>query len=226
MTGEVLLKTKDSFPAAVVVSSEDLEAQISRDANYAFGKLVGENKFAYDPSSKKVTVSSMLIAQSNVPNTVATAVGVEMASDSAIPKLKAELKLPTLQGTISGFEFVAVDVSIALEITPRPAPARSLRGELKTSTAASQTTISPWVYVIGTGIVVTAAAIFIANAVEDVATGGLGLADDPLVFSATGAALARGLAMMGVAAAAGLPKSATPARVQLSTAITSRGPTL
>jgi hypothetical protein len=224
MSGEVLLKSKDSFPATVLISKEDLEAQVSRDANYAFGKLVGEQKFVFEPSTKRVTLSSTLIAQSNVPNTVATAIGVEVASDSPLPKFKAELKFPTLQGTISGFEFVAVDVSIAIEITPRPprTPQRSLNAEPQPAT----TTVSPWVFALGAGVVLTATALFVANLVEDGFTAGAGIADDPLVFSATGAAFARGLAMMGIAATAGLPKAITPARVQLSTSITSKGQSL
>jgi hypothetical protein len=221
LSGEVLLKSKDSYPATLVVSTEDLEAQISRDANYAFGKLISEQKFAYEPASKKVTVSSMLITQSNVPNTVATAVGVEMASDSPIPKFKAEIKLPTLQGSISGFEYVAIDASVSLEITPRPP--QTPDGRLRTET---QKLVNPWTVAVGAAVVVAAAAVFIANGVEDVFTGGLGLADDPLVFAATGAALARGLAMMGVAATAGLPKSSTPARVRVTASFTSKGPLL
>jgi hypothetical protein len=226
MSGEVLLKTKESYSANVVVSGGDIEGQIARDANHAFGKLIAEQKFGFEPTTKKVTLSSMLISQSNVPNTVAMAIGTELSSDSPLPKLKAEIKLPTLQGTISGFEYVAVDVSIALELTPRPplTSPQSLSVEKAGSRVAAPATapaVNPWVVALGAGIVAGCAVVIVANLVEDVATGGLGLANDPLVFSATGVALARGLAMMGVAATAGLPKSSSPARVELRTTVTS-----
>lgn len=224
MSGEVLLKTKESYSANVVVSSRDIEGQIAREANHALGKLIAEQKFAFDPATKKVTLSSMLISQSNAPNTVAMAIGTELSSDSPIPKLKAEIKLPTLQGTISGFEYVAVDVSVALEVTPRlpPAAPQSLSVERvsgRVAVPAPAPATDPWVVALGAGIVAGCAVVLIANLVEDVATGGLGLANDPLVFSTTGVALARGLAMMGVAATAGLPKSSSPARIPLTTTV-------
>jgi hypothetical protein len=75
---------------------------------------------------------------------------------------------------------------------------------------------------LGAGIVVAGVALIVANCVEDVATGGLGLADDPIVFGVSGAMLARGLAMMGVAATAGLPRAAE-ARFELKTVVDVKG---
>lgn len=228
MSGEVLLRTRETYSPSVLVSREDLEVQISREANHAFGTLVSEQKFTYDPSTKKVTLSSMLISQSNVPNSVAVAVGTEVSSGSPIPKLKAEIKLPTLGGTISGFEYVAVDVSVALEITPRPptTTARDLRLESPEPVqVTSSQPVNPWVFVLGAGLVVGIGIVWGANIVEDVATGGVGLANDAILFSATGPVLARALAMMGVAATVGLPK-ADPARVQVRATVTTKGSTL
>jgi hypothetical protein len=112
------------------------------EAHQAFGKLVNDNRFIFDPKEKRLTYRSMLVTQSTTPNAAATAIGVEMSSNSPIPKLRAEIRIPKLEGAMGSSVYVALDNKIVVEITPKPlppAPPRSDQREpMKTPTLENQ----------------------------------------------------------------------------------------
>jgi hypothetical protein len=216
MTGDVVLTTKKAYPALYVTSRGELEAQVTKEANHAFGKLVSDNRYVYDVVGKKLTMRSMLVSQSNTPNTLATAIGVEMSSNSPMPKLRGEFRLPKLEGSFGIFRYTAFDMKVVVEITPKlkgpplgpsAQPIRQAQPVQQTSPASQST---DWNKVIGTGIIITAGLLVTATIIEDFVTMGAGTVDDPVSFAAASAALARGLTLVRGAV---LPLAAAPASI-------------
>lgn len=227
MTGDILLRSNKSYPATYVTSRGELESQFTQELNHAFGKLISDNRFIYDPGQKTVTVRSMLVSQSNTPNAPATAVGIEMSSNSPTPKLRAEIRFPKLEGSISGIPYVAVDVKFVIEITPKMPPPLPSPQPVRVPHLAPVPSPQPvrvqqpstnWPKVIGTGLVVTGAVIVVGTIIEDFLTAGAGIADDPVSFAAAAAAFARGMALIRGAAAA-LPQAMVPASVTVGAAV-------
>jgi hypothetical protein len=223
MTGDIVLMTKKEYPVTYVTSRGELELQVTREANHAFGQLIQDSRFIYDPARKQVTLRSMLVSQSGTPNTVSTAIGVEMNSMNLVPKLRAEIRLPKLEGTLEPFRYVALDVKIVIEITPKANPPRM------DSPRAPQPVLTPvpesgtnWRKVIGVGLVVAAGVVVVGTLVEDFFTAGAGVADDPVSFALAGASLRRGLAMIAGAAVV-LPQAKVPANVQQKSSVTIGG---
>ncbi|MEO8057196.1 MAG: LysM peptidoglycan-binding domain-containing protein [Burkholderiales bacterium] len=218
MTGDVVMMSRKAYPALYVTSRQEIEAQVTSEMNHAFGKLVQDNRFIFNPADGTVTVRSMLVSQSKTPNTISTAIGVEASSGGPFPKLRAEIRFPKLEGTVDRFVYVAMDVKFVIEITPKlqppagPSP-QPLRYAPPVRVPQYQT---DWGRVIGTGLVATAAVIVVATIVEDVLTAGVGVADDPASFAAASAALLRGLAMIRGAA---LPAAMAPASLTLGAAV-------
>ncbi|HKP63194.1 MAG TPA: hypothetical protein VJV78_40935 [Polyangiales bacterium] len=175
---------------------------------------MSDNRFIFDPAQKRVTLRSMLVSQSKTPNSPATAVGVEMSSNSPVPKLRAEIRLPKIEGSVNAFRYIALDVKVVLEITPKPpqVPPPTMRLERERVPIATPETQSEtnWGRVIGTGLLVTAGVIAVATLAEDFYTFGIGTADDPASFAAAGVAFARGLQMIKGAAQM-LPQAASGA---------------
>lgn len=241
MTGDVILMTKKQYPVTYVTSRGEIEVQVTREANHAFGQLIDDLRFIYDPAKKQVTLRSMLVIQSNVPNSWATAIGVEMNANTLTPKLRAELRVPKLEGSLPPFDYVAMDVKIVIEITPKfqpPAggdpstmprvvdfyPAKPQTGSplLTPPPPVYKPALPPvhvqpqpgtdWGKVIGVGLVVFAGCVVVGTLVEDFFTAGAGVADDPASFALAGATFRQGMAMMARAAVT-LPRASVPANI-------------
>ena len=135
--------------------------------------------------------------------------------------LRAEIRLSKLEGSIGIFDYVAMDAKVAIEVTPKPPPTPppSTRPETVAVPVQLQEPSTNWARWIGVGLIVTATGIVVATIVEDFLTAGVGTADDPASAAAAGAALARGLAMLGVGGLA-LPKADRPANIKLEATIT------
>ena len=225
MTGDVILMTKKEYPVTYVTSRGELELQVTREANHAFGQLIQDSRFIYDPAKKQVTWRSMLVSQSTTPNSVSTAIGVEMNSKTLVPKLRAEIRLPKLQGSLAPFQYVAMDVKIVIEITPKADPPRMDSPRqlqpVRTPVVVPESGWS-WSKVIGAGLVVVGGAIVVGTLVEDFFTAGAGIADDAPSFALAGATINRGFAMMATAAVV-LPQAQVPANVQQKTSVTLSG---
>ncbi|HEX5656660.1 MAG TPA: LysM domain-containing protein, partial [Polyangiales bacterium] len=110
MTGDLVLMTKRAYPIVNINQRRELEAQFVKSANHAMGKLVQDTRFIYDPTNKRVVARSMLVSQSRTPNFTAFAIGSEISSNSPLPKLRAEIRLPKLEGFYETFHYTAIDV--------------------------------------------------------------------------------------------------------------------
>jgi hypothetical protein len=118
MTGDVLLMSQRTYPALYVTQRQEIEAQVVTQANHAFGALVNDSRLVYDSKQRTLTYRSMLVSQSNVPNSVATAVGVQADTKNPIPRLRFEFRYPKLTGAIPPFNYTAIDVKVVVELTP------------------------------------------------------------------------------------------------------------
>jgi hypothetical protein len=212
MTGDFVLMTKKAYPATFATNRGEIEHQMTSTANHAFGKLVSDNRFIFDPTQKRLTYRSMLVSQSTTPNAAATAVGVEMSSNAPVPKLRAEIRIPKLEGSIDSFHYIALDNKLVVEITPKPQPPGPLGSpRVVSNSERAPTAASQWARILGAGLVVTAG-VLIIGALVDEWIPILGQADDVPAFTAAGAMMARGLVMMG-ATHANLPSANMPAHV-------------
>lgn len=218
MTGDVVLMSRKAVPALYVTNRREIELQVVSQANHAFGQLVSDNRLVYDDASRKLTLRSMLVLQSTMPGAPSTAVGIEMNSQSPVPKLRFEIRLPKLEGNIRDFLYVAYGVVIVVELTPHPQPPSGPQAQ---PLRVPQTVPSPgvnWQKVLGTGLVITAGVIVVGTLVEDFFTVGAGVADDPASFAGAGAAFARGMAMMRSGAVV-LPRAAVPASIVITATV-------
>jgi hypothetical protein len=246
MTGDVILMTKKEYPVTYVTSRGEVELQVTREMNHAFGKLIEDCRFIYDPAKKQVTLRSMLVSQSNVPGTISTAIGVEMNTSTLVPKLRAEIRLPKLEGSLEPFRYVALDVKVVVEITPKNQPPASpgapllspradqifgpkpVTGPFVTpAPAPAPVYVEPgsgtnWNKVIGVGLIAVAGLVVVGTLVEDFFTAGGGTVDDPASFALAGASLRQGMAMMAGAAVV-LPQAKIPANVRQRNTVTLGG---
>jgi hypothetical protein len=216
MTGDFVLMSQKKYPATYLTLKPEIEHQITSEANHAFGKLVNDNRFIYDAKEKRLTYRSMLVSQSTTPDIPATALGVEMSSNSPIPKLRAEMRIPKLEGSYGGFLYTAIDNKLVIEITPKPqqppptskAPVGATRVVLAEPSVDEQF----WRRVLGAGLVVTAG-VLVFGALADEWVPILGQADDVPAFGAAATVLARGLVLLG-ATNANLPSAKVPVHVE------------
>jgi hypothetical protein len=193
MSGDILLMSKKSYPAIYVTQRREIEAQVVSQANRSVNSLVNDLRLIYDSNKKTLTYRSMLVAKGNSPQSVSTAIGVEIDSGSPFPKLRFEYRFPKLDGSIDNFYYAAFDVKIIVLMTLKPEQppldrARPILNEPKPAIN--------WNKVLGVGLLATSAVIVIGTLVEDFFTAGVGAADDPASFTAAAAALARGMQLI------------------------------
>lgn len=218
MTGDLILMTQQLYPATYGTNRGEIEHQVQHEANHAFGKLVNDNRFIFDPAQKRLTYRSMLVSQSTTPYLPATAIGVEMSSNSPIPKLRAEIRIPKLEGAIGAFRYIALDNKIVVEITPKPLPpAPPGSPRVVSNPEKARTAESPWAAILGAGLVVTAG-VLVFGALVDEWIPILGQADDIPAYLAASAMVARGLAMMG-GTPGNLPSTAMPAVLEAKASV-------
>jgi hypothetical protein len=189
----------------------------------SLSKLVSDTRYVYNPLEKSVAMRSMLVSQSRTPNSPATAVGVEFSSNSPMPRLRAEIRLPKLEGSIHVFHYAAFDTKVVIEITPKPKPPDPpLRGSAQSG--ALHLTQSPDLEkLIGVGMIAVSIGIVVGSLVEDLFTAGAGVADDPATLSVAGALLVEGLATLGMSSRVMLPQAKFPAHVHATTTIVVAG---
>lgn len=217
--GNVLMMTRKAYPVTYVRSDLRIESQVQYEADRALGALIGgDNRVIFDPKTKQVTVRSMLVSLSNQREMPTTALGVEMDASNPIPKLRAEIKIPKLEGRIGPFNYIAWDVSFVILITPKPggpaAPSMRVARQPQVAIQEKPEPTNWWRWLaelLGIVLVVTAVVIVVVTVVEDILTLGAGMADDPASFALAYAAWTRGLAMIGGAT---LPR-ALPAAVRI-----------
>jgi hypothetical protein len=223
LAGDVILTSKKTYPAVYVTQRREIEAQAVTEANHAFGSLLTDTKLAYDAANNTMTYRSMLVSQSNFPGAVATAVGIQVDSNSPVPKLRFEFILPKIEGAIANYAFVGLNVKIVVELTPKAEqddPTKQLDRAPRLVPVPQEPARQPlpapgvnWNYVVGGGLVLVATAIVVGTLVEDFFTAGAGIADDPVSFALAAGSVARGLQLMRGAV---VPAAAVPAIVNIS----------
>ncbi|WP_024607628.1 LysM peptidoglycan-binding domain-containing protein [Pseudoalteromonas sp. TAB23] len=210
MTGNIILSSVDKYPVNYVVNDKKLEATVTSQANKAFGALISETKLAFDEKTKKLTLGTNIVSKSTTPNSPTTSLGIEVTSNSPIPKLKYEVQLPQLKGKINQFNYIAEKVSFVLEVTFTGSDGKSAREHNPGS--------SVWDKPLAIGLFAGATLIVIGTLVEDYVTLGAGVADDPASFAAAAGMTARGVVLWGSARAVVIP-AVLPAVVRFSTSI-------
>jgi len=190
MTGSVILSSKDSLPVTYVTNRDDIELNMTAKANHAFGSLVSDLQVAHDRKSGKVTMGMSLISKSNTPNIPTTVIGITADSDSPVPKIKYEIKLPELKGTIGDFNFVAANSSVSIEVTPTGD--KPLTSDFQPIDDTSVEMNPKWV---ATGLAVGGTLLIVGTLIEDFFTGGIGTADDPASFAGAAVMYARSAAL-------------------------------
>ena len=214
LAGDVILTSKRTYPAVYVTQRREIEAQAVTEANHAFGSLLTDTKLTYDSASNTMSYRSMLVSQSNMPGAVPTAVGLQIDSNSPIPKLRFEFILPKVEGTIANYAFVGLHVKVVVELTPKPE--QSAPSEQRGRAPEFAPVPGParhWNYVAAGGLALAATAIVVGTLVEDFVTAGAGVADDPVSFAAAAYYVARALQHMRTAV---VPAAAVPALVNIS----------
>lgn len=211
LTGDILLTTQQGFTTLYVTSRKEIEGQVVTQANLAYSRLISDTRVIYDVEKKSVTLRNMLLSQSNLPGGVATGVGVQLDSQNPIPKLRFEIRVPKAEGKIGFFTYMAIDVKGVIEITPKlppplPPSAQPIR--------IPEPTIN-WDKIIGTGLMVTGAALVVGTIVEDFLTVGAGLADDPVTLAAGRWTFLRGVSMWSTAPVI-LPTAAPAAALKVT----------
>lgn len=189
LEGSVALSSVEKYPVDYVVNKKQLEAKVTEQANHALGSLIGETKLNYDETRKTLTLGCKLVTKSKTPNLPSTAVGVEMSSNSPVPKLKFEFSFPQLKGSINNFHYVATGVNYILEVTPKKIAKDTQTKDIYKPESASE---SRWDAV---GYFAAATAIVAATLVEDFFSLGAGVADDPATLTVAAGMATRGWAI-------------------------------
>jgi LysM repeat protein len=220
MTGNVVLTSKESLPITYVTNNGELEAKMTHAANTAFGSLLADMIVNYDTNTRKVTLGMNLIAKSNTPNIPTTSVGIVADSNSPLPKIKYEIKLPELKGNLGDFNYIGANVSISIEVTPTTG---SRRDDLPSSNEPTpESTFNFSNEEIATGLVVGASLLIVGTIVEDFLTAGIGIADDPVSF-ATAATMYARAATLWRGATIIAPRALLPVTTRLSITVVPAG---
>lgn len=213
ITGNICLSSTEAYPVNYVVNDENLEATVTSQANAAFSSLLAETKLAYDDKTKSLTIGSKIVSKSTTPNVPSTAVGVEISSNSPIPKLQYEVRFPQLKGRVNEFNYIADKVTFVLEVTMRDGESA------KPLDQSPQPVSSPsWDKVFAIGLFAGATIIVVGTLIEDYVTFGVGAADDPASFAAAAGMSAKGALLWGAANVV-VQRAVLPAMVRFSTSI-------
>ncbi|PRH84344.1 hypothetical protein C5L14_27805 [Labrys okinawensis] len=223
LKGAIFLQPTDKVPL-LVYSNKGLESQARQQTSTVLGELVSGGKLSWDRKSNSVTYECQLTLRANAHSPGAQfSAGI---SSTGEPVLKATLAYPRLTGRIRDYVYVAGEFKVEIELKPdqhlrpplpepvlapsyRPVPdaTRVWRPQPVHSDRRSPSSPEP-----SSGIHWGKATVAIVGAVvivgltllEDAATAGGGVADDPASFAAAGALLRWGLRRAAVQAPARL----------------------
>jgi len=220
LAGDIVLMTDKRYSMTYVTGDGRIETQVTRRANHALGQLINDVRFIYDPATKQVTVRSMLVSRSNTPSVPATAIGVEMVSNDPIPKLRAEIRFPKLEGHFGEFHYVATGLNIAVTIKPKVQQQRPpLPEPMPQPVPIRMPEPMRWGLVFnGVGLVVVGGLTIVGTVVDDFTL--VGILDDPVSVAVAGAAIAGGLSMINSAM---LPRAKVPATMRMGLSFESAG---
>lgn len=220
LKGAIFLQPTDKVPL-LVYSNKGLESQARRQTSTVLGELVSGGKLSWDRKSNSVTYECQLTLRANAHSPGAQfSAGI---SSTGEPVLKATLTYPRMTGRIRDYVYVASEFKVEIELKPdqhlrpplpepvlvpsyRPVPdaTRVWRPEPVLSNrrpAPSPEPSSGIHWGKATVAIVGAVVIVGLTLLEDAATAGGGVADDPASFAAAGALLRWGLSRAAVQAA-------------------------
>ena len=147
-------------------------------------------------------------------------VGIMADSNSPIPKIKYEIKLPELKGNIGDFNYIRPNVSISIEVTPMEDKGRQQTNP--STPLATESTINFSNEEIAAGLVVAAPLLIVGTIVEDFLTAGIGVADDPVSF-ATAATMHARAATLWRGATIIAPRALLPVTTRLTITVVPAG---
>lgn len=220
LKGAIFLQPTDKVPL-LVYSNKGLESQARQQTSTVLGELVSGGKLSWDRKSNSVTYECQLTLRANAHSPGAQfSAGISSAGE---PVLKATLTYPRLTGRIRDYVYVASEFKVEIELKldqhlrpplpepvlvpgyrPVPDATRVWRPEPVLSNrrpAPSPEPSSGIHWGKATVAIVGAVVIVGLTLLEDAATAGGGVADDPASFAAAGALLRWGLRRAAVQAA-------------------------
>ncbi|MEW9308784.1 LysM peptidoglycan-binding domain-containing protein [Labrys neptuniae] len=220
LKGAIFLQPTDKVPL-LVYSNKGLESQARQQTSTVLGELVSGGKLSWDRKSNSVTYECQLTLRANAHSPGAQfSAGISSAGE---PVLKATLTYPRMTGRIRDYVYVASEFKVEIELKPdqhlrpplpepvlapsyrpvpdatrvwRPQPVHTDRKPAPTPESSSGIHWGK-----ATVAIVGAVVIVGLTLLEDAATAGGGVADDPASFAAAGALLRWGLRRAAVQAA-------------------------
>ena len=194
MSGSVTLQSEKPIDF-VSVSQKGFEVRAKAEADHAFGKLVTGTKVGYNPATNEISFENGITSHSNVKYAPKTSASVGISTTTGMPVAKASIKAETIKGKITHFVYLAADMSVDIEVTPRPPSAKPKPVPVPSAKPVPVPGPSNWDYLIGGALIAGAGVIIIATIVEDIVTLGVGVADDVPSFAAAAAMFAGGVVM-------------------------------
>jgi hypothetical protein len=189
-TGTLVIK--DSNPAHITLTAQNLTSlkfSSEQQAKTEIGKLLNNVGFKFDPKTKNLTLTGGIASQSNIKD--APTIKLQAATNSKGGQvLKGSATYDVVKGGSQTFSFVGQDVGFEIELSASGV-AELPKTQPVASPVAQPSATNDWVSdaaMVGGAVLLTAGAIGLITVtlVEDVATLGAGVADDPLTFAVAG----------------------------------------
>jgi LysM repeat protein len=193
LEGSLTIQSTDSVDFATL-SKKGFEISAKRKSDLVFGTLISENKIGYNPVTNQVTFESGLTSHANVPGALRTTAAAGVSTTTGLPSLKASIKAPTYKGSLNRHLFVAQNLAIEIEITPRPPSARPEPVPVPSARPVPKPNPGGWEYLVAGALIAGAGVLIVATIAEDIVTAGAGIADDVPSFAAASVMFATGMA--------------------------------
>jgi len=192
LKGSVTIQSKKTIDF-VTLTKRGFEITAKQESDIIFGKLISETQLGFNSKTNEVTFECGITHQSNQPYSPKIKVAMGISSKTGLPVLKGGITAPDIHGKVDEHLYLANDLGIEVEITPRPPKAKPHLIPVPPSAKPVPEASSDWDYLLATSLVAGAAVIVVATIVEDIVTLGAGLADDVPSFAAASAMFASGM---------------------------------
>ena len=179
LSGQLLVQSTQSVVGGLSVENLNrVKFRAKNEAETIAGKLVQDIKINFDPKNNKLNLSCGLTTQTNMPNApeVSLVAGVNAAG---LPTLTGSVTYKMVKGTYQQMLLASEEVTFEIEINAESDKEIASDFNWKTATNIAG----------GVVLAVGAVAIVVVTLAEDVATGGVGIADDPASFAIAGGML-------------------------------------
>jgi LysM repeat protein len=204
-------------------SNNAIEVKAKNEASMALSKLIADAKLKFDPSKGEVTFSNGITVHADTDYAPRAKVSISISSRTGLPVAKASFTAPPLRGRLTHYLYLTEDLGIEIEIhshpqgpsvrpqpiqIPAPQPSHQPRPQphyVPPPQPSFQPRPQPdpqpdpgfgWKQLVGSALIGAAVVLVVATIVEDIATLGAGVADDPASAAAAAAMVARGWTMI------------------------------